>query len=308
MKYYVGRLIIGRWPEIEISEDEYINLVRAKEGVFYSFEIEVLLHIIILNYRQIEDCRLSYQNEALIHSYLSESEILEQLIDLNRLLSNLLASCRAYLDQGPHLCKLINKISGDLNLKFSGYASAEYDSEFGYKLMYHLRNFAQHFNPPIHTYTRNMTVTEVLDEGFIVSSSALYLDSERFKSDSKMKKFVGDYASELNGQIDLIPHMRQFVSCLWHIQHQIRGEMAGVFKAWSELLISTVETYYQKVKHDNMGDVDVFIKNSSEKIKERKSIYPGMIERRNMLYRKNKFTGTLVRAYTTGQESKYLKR
>lgn len=82
---------------------------------------------------------------------LGRFDALQIRLDMNRRTLNFLASARSFLDQTEHLLSRRYGKESDQFRQFKDAQATEYDANSDYRLSYKLRDYAQHFGPPVET-------------------------------------------------------------------------------------------------------------------------------------------------------------
>src|SRR6476646_4560587 len=102
MKYFLWLAAIGPHPRLPLSKQEYGALRKAWDTILALLSFEEEFDSIIQNYIDLE---LGFLNTAMHFMIITETDLKEYRrvrLKFARLLANLLASCRSYLDHSPH--------------------------------------------------------------------------------------------------------------------------------------------------------------------------------------------------------------
>ena len=170
MKYGITRLVLNCNNFIEISQADYEQIKNAKQNLVEILNIEEKFNFIIENYREFEQELLNINLNNVLFSYIDWSSSINTVHTLNRKLINLLTTCKLYIDQVQHDLNRIFKDSSQLE-NFKNLLKNEYDSNLGYRVIEAMRNYVQHRNFPIYTFTSSYTRIDK-DSGFFIKYTA----------------------------------------------------------------------------------------------------------------------------------------
>ena len=166
MKHGITRRILGDNTFLEISEDEYAAIAKAKSSLIHALHIEEKFDIVLQNYADVERELLSRAVENVLFSPRDWSDVIAQLQVFNRRMINLLTTCRLHLDQVIHNIREIFGDDSQVDSELKAETNKEYDSYFGYRVLEAMRNNVQHRGFPIHKIEVN---SQIMGEGDEVS-------------------------------------------------------------------------------------------------------------------------------------------
>ena len=160
---------------------------------------------------------------------------------LNRRISNLLSACRQYLDHSKHH---ISKILGSDKIKeIESYASYEYDSVLGYRVMESIRNYAQHRGLPIHRCDYNSKWVKKDEASILLFSVTPYIDIEILQKDKKFKKSILSELLDIDDKHDIRPFVREYIASFGSIHKKIRTLLRLHTTKWEETLNNAIEKF-----------------------------------------------------------------
>ncbi|MEP7135439.1 MAG: hypothetical protein ABI904_10955 [Chloroflexota bacterium] len=204
---------------IEISEEEHKNLLDAISKVGSVFRYTAIFSATIWNYDDLATTVNSYL-QAFIQKdskFLGNRNI---TLNINKEVLNVLTSFRFYLDFiDENLHKDFGKDSGIVE-NFGSDCSTEYDNNFSYRLIYHLRNFAQHKGLVI----SSVKFSKFLDEeraNTVRQHLTISVNRNDIIEDKKFKKEIKAELTNYPEAIDIIDHLLKWISSLTRIHNQL---------------------------------------------------------------------------------------
>jgi hypothetical protein len=133
---------------LELSHEEYERCVQACHALDTYKRDAQLFQIVLWNHEEFKELIDRYLT-AYIEKNFDGLPARSPDLNLNRCLLNLLSAIRSYLD---YVETSVKRKYGDASLnaaKFKKYCSDAYDSNFSYRFLYRLRNYAQHCGLPL---------------------------------------------------------------------------------------------------------------------------------------------------------------
>lgn len=133
---------------IHIKEEDFTDCTIALTKISQFYADIQLYKIILINFSEYNSIIDYYKNlpyqklMALIFARIA-------ILDINRVLLNLLSSVRMYLD---HTETTTHRKYGDTSPIYTNFRRAcsdAYDNQFSYRFLYKLRNYAQHCGSPL---------------------------------------------------------------------------------------------------------------------------------------------------------------
>lgn len=149
MKFCLHLGVLGNWPVLDISRDDFERLKKAKRGLFVLVGIEEKFEMLLDNYVDYEQELLRIALGHMVSHNVDYLEMNDGRPSMNRRLANLLTMTRLYTDQVKHdLSGLYGRESTQLasiEKRFKG----ESANALGYRAMETIRNSMQHRDLPI---------------------------------------------------------------------------------------------------------------------------------------------------------------
>lgn len=260
-------------PPLEISQEDFLALKRAKPILNSGFSFEENYDLLVGNYLEFEKSALSLTAVSMVRQFNEYHEMFELRAELNRRAVNFLSSARLYVDQ---LLQRVGQCGGNKE-EVKGRLSAEYDAFFEYRFMEALRNHVQHSGSAVHSLSiggqwvppRESTRREFLIQAFA---------HKRFLAlDSTFKKPI---LQECPDKVDLLHATRRYLESLSSVHEFARGcieksinEARASFEAsikrYTEFsnAPSVGLTAYASSTHDPSNEVAVFLDWDDVRIK-----------------------------------------
>jgi hypothetical protein len=250
MRYVLRKCILGRVPEVEITEDEYVGLETARNVLSGALAIEEKYEILIANYLDFEKEMLGLTAEDMIRSGIDYPDMFEVRLRLNTRLVNLLTAARLYVDQLNQDVRECVPCDNDAKGQVERAFSKEYDGNRDYRFMEALRNHAQHSGLPIHCVSQGCTWTSLDDSGLLEFSMEVASQRSRLGENPKFKKGVLD---ELDEEIDLRIATRKYLESMSNVQESVRSMVAQPVAAARERIEGAQRRYAEVSDGDLVG-------------------------------------------------------
>lgn len=144
MRFALAPIIRHRSEPLELTADEYAAIASAKDGLATLVGIEQKFDLVLENYAEYEQALLGLAVQQVVFRANSYARFQRETLLVIRRLSNLLSSCRMYIDQIQHDTSTVFGPDHQAVLTVRTKCSEEYDTALGYRLMETLRNVMQH--------------------------------------------------------------------------------------------------------------------------------------------------------------------
>lgn len=231
--FHLKRHILGRQPSVQLSKDEFDDLLAAHRRIRDHLAVEELFDVLMRNYEEFERelLSLALRSGTFMGAFEDWIEAIDAVQLVGRRLSNLLTTTHAYCDQIPHsLSALFGRSSGEL-AQVREYFREEHSGSFGYRVCTELRKYAQHRGTPVHQLNRHMSWISRPDGSRVhVHWIVPQVSVSRLRDDATLKSGVladlevgaTDTAAGNRFQ-DLRPYVRNYISCLGRIHLKVRA-------------------------------------------------------------------------------------
>jgi hypothetical protein len=303
MPYFLGCFILDDKNRVEITENVYSQIKTHKRNLIHSLDIEERFDLFLANYMEFESELLSM---SLRHNiYLPKwgyREFAEERVLLNRRISNLLSSCKLYLDQLEHSLKGIWGEGPEFKKK-EELIHREYDKNFSYRLMEALRNYAQHRGLVANSLSLKMESPGIGLEGETACTISPQLMTKELASDKKVKAEVREELKHLPERINLKPHIRLYMDSLCLIHMEIRNLLSSYTNIWESTIMGAVDNYKIKAGITSVevpSGLCIFqAENFTDDVAlEQDAVFYDFINHRKFLENKNNITPNLSRRFS----------
>ncbi len=302
MAYYLWKAVIGRVPKVEITKVEHDEIIAAWRAIGAVVEIEEEWDCLVQNYIELEMELLRSAMHSMVLNHETYHEFQQIRLGFSRRLSNLLQSCRSYLDHTPHH---LNKLEGHAFADpFKKLTNAAYDGNFGYRFMEALRNYAQHRGLPLHgasfdaTWTGNLS--DDADKGLLRHVVLASISLAKIKGD---KKFSAKLLAEVDGDVehlDVATLTREYIEALGGVHNDLRKLMNGAVAEWKAVVRKALARYAE-ANEGNVIGLSVAEFNENGTVKSHINVFDDLLLRLEKLNRRNGSLVNLRRRYVTNE-------
>ena len=143
-QYAIHRAVIGRFPFLPITDEQFKLLESAHRTAANATELEEKFDILIGNFFSLERELLEITLSQEIRHNFSHAEFQRIKRELNRKLLNLLSTCRLFQDSKKSHVEKILGADSEIVSQVAQKNSELYDGSFSFRFMEALRNYAQH--------------------------------------------------------------------------------------------------------------------------------------------------------------------
>jgi hypothetical protein len=278
--------------DVEVGERDYHDARDCRSFFLTKNKIEEKFNLVLENYIDLERELLSISFMKAVQFGVSWSEGADLRQVVNRKLSNLLSSCRAYLDQTRRALKHRYGSRSDQLVGFKEETHSQYESRLGYRLMEGLRNHAQHCELPVSSITLSKH-REPRKGADRINSIRISASLDDLRSAGKVKNDVLDEVAVENDSIHLSPYVRDYVTGLIKVQMRVRAllkdETKNQLAAFERLVGKMPESdrrHYKAIRWKSVTDggrmeeevvlLEEFLSRTKEL--ERRNMYPGELK------------------------------
>lgn len=246
MGYYLWKAVLGATPKIAITKSEYDNLLTSWTTLGVIASIEEEWDSLIQNYIELEMELIRSAMNTMVLSHEGYHEANQTRLGFARRLSNLLHSCKSYLDHTPHHLKKL--MTPNLDATFRAATNAAYDTSISYRFMEALRNYAQHRGLPLHGASFDSGWTgsfseDGQDKGLLRYSSYATIDLVKIRADGKFKASVLVELANSPDQLDVSILVREYMEKLAEVHEKVRASYKSEFDNASNAISSAVNQY-----------------------------------------------------------------
>jgi hypothetical protein len=242
----------------ELTLEQYNKLTESIKPVNEFSQDLLLFEMVTWNFNEFIELYGTYLQAFIKKDYktFTQKPILN---NLNRTFLNLLSSIRSYLD---FMERLLNKRFGKESIIFNNfkqYCSREYDSNFSYRFLYRLRNYAQHKGFPINRIGGGKSL--IPDDP---SKVKVYLEVNILRDEILNDFDWGNLENEVKNlpeKIDVIPHAEAFMNSLNKIHGQTINDLLHTLTRSSEQILLFGERLAGKEGEPVIFESDDNVKN-----------------------------------------------
>jgi hypothetical protein len=249
-RYLLAQTFLMSEAQIELSRSEYDSMVEAVDKLLECLDVEEKFDCLLENYRDLETFMVDQAVEAMFSRHQDHVAFQAPRNTTARKLSNLLSSVRLYQDTVAHHAKSIthHKTAGTA---IDTAMSHQFESSLSYRVLYLLRNYAQHHALPVHgafTSFRRVEDLEYLDHEFrpVVSVKELARNQhfrDRLSPSGRMT--MDEIISGLE-TLDLKPMVRDYVESLSTVHEQFRSKTQSSVDGYLNAIASAKARLFAK--------------------------------------------------------------
>lgn len=302
MPYILTRIVMGGpHPELKLSEEDFFSIVEAKRGLFTSLWIEEKFGLVLDNYLEFEVELLEQSLRVAVFREFAYSSAQDRLYTAARRISNLLSSCRAYIDQTHSDLAGIYEGKQDVVDAIRTAFATQYEMRLGYRAMEALRNFSQHRSLPLHGISASYSrVDAATPPHRIVSVPQLRV--ERLEEDAGFKRTVlAELKATGRKVLDLRPLLREYMQGLAAAHRQVRSLMENDLSRWESTLTVHISRWQQEASDSTIGLAAVYRDDDGEE-RDEEELFTEFIERRRELVSRHQQADGLGSIFVSNEE------
>ncbi|ULA64259.1 MAG: hypothetical protein LZF86_110962 [Nitrospira sp.] len=301
MEYGLTRLVLDSTAFVPITEDEYISIAKAKDGLFKVLSAEEQFDLVVENYLELEASFL----ESTVKNMVLENQDYEwghaQRRLFNRRLANLLSAFRSYVDCAGRVAKEILTDNVDANVLVAGVYSKPSEGNFLSSFIWELRNTVQHHGFPIHSVVYPAGWRGEGDASRMVFGISVRMDINHFKEDKKFNKLILEKLEALGSEVDLKLLVRQYVEALGGGHAQLRRMVRPAVQSWDSTIMKMLELFKSAHPTESPAAVINAVIRNGKTFDNAISIFGDFIKYRKALEAKNGTLVNLGRRFVTGE-------
>ncbi len=246
MRYEITRRVLGCNTRVPIERADFESIRDASHSLLTLLEIEGDYDILLGNYIDLEKTVLSLAVDSFTNTRQERAQFDRDHRLVNRMIANLLASARAFIDHVKHYVSSIpGSTTAEVDTIYRLF-NTEYERSLSYRVIEALRNYTQHCGLPTQSIRYGLRWTgpdETKDEKLVCNVSPSLL-VRYLRSDPQFKKTVlEELESSIGDDVPLLPLVREYVSGLSSINAEVRQAYALRKNAWCQTLDKWVERF-----------------------------------------------------------------
>lgn len=302
MRYLLRIDALDRFPEIDITEEQYLEYENARKILNNALRIEETYEILLSSFADLEKEMLNATLSHMMSFSPDYDDFFQLQLSLNIRLVNVLTAARLYLDQLPqYICNCL-PLDSTVKDSIKKLRSDEYDAWFEYRFMEALRNYVQHKGIPVH-WTSLPSKWTSEDENREMEFSVHMGSAQSVLQDSDFKKSV---LAEMPEKVDLKAATRSYIECLSRIHCAARKMIADCSNTARALMEKAHKQYAEVYKEQYVGLSACAWSGEGSCVSQVSSV-PLLLnwdDIRLRLIKKNKEMVNLRKRYVTGQNQK----
>jgi hypothetical protein len=303
MKYGITTSVVTSPGLVELSEQEYLSISSAKRCLLEALFIEQKFEVLIENYFDYETELLSLSTRFMLFPIVTISQMDRESLLINRRLANLLSSGKTYWDQSQrHISNIYRRFPAKIQA-VKDEKKHQNSVYIGLRAMDFLRDYAQHYDFPIHMIQRSFTRRNPSDDKMLVTLTPK-LDIAELEKDRDFKKFDLEILKLQGNEIEIKPLMLQYIESMFRIHMKIRELIHADVLLWEEQITHTIELFKNRFGQEASILGLAIITESEDGIRqETVDIFTDFLDWRHELETKNSFLEQLSSLYVSSETS-----
>lgn len=299
MRYALAPIIRHRADALDLTVDQYRAIAAAKDGLVTLVGIEQKFDIVLENYSEYEQELLALAVQQVVFRENGYSRFQRETLLVIRRLSNLLSSCRMFIDQIKHDTSSVFGPDHPAVQTVRSKCSEEYDAALGYRLMETLRNVMQHrslsgfvikhsndANPPGPAARRRMRLIPLL--------SVADLQEVGLKA-SVQQELGGAEYTELNGKV------RTYVQGIANVHLAFRQSAFADRERWEADLRAAYDRGDATWPEGGPRASDLIAVDDAGRVSESRHVFLEPLDYLTSLEKKNQGPWALARSFVSSE-------
>ena len=298
--HYIERLLSPAAP-LQAGSADFEAIAKARLSTNHALAIEDKYSLILQNYFEFEQQLHRLALENLLYRGSRWTDFVDDIRNVNRVLMNLLSAQRMYVD---HIPQHLNKIFAPSDLQSEAFVAAtraEFDGSSGYRLLYTLRNHAQHGEFPVQSLSLG---SKWLEEGQLRNCShtaTAFAHRDDVVQNKDLNAKVRTEVSAMPEKIDLVPFARENMSSFARLHRVVRDALRPQLEE-SDSVLKTA--YVRFEQHAGRKPIGLYIVQSGDDGAEidSHSVFLEGIERRVRLEQESATITNMEQHYVSGRK------
>lgn len=240
--YFLAIRALGRHHRLEIDQARFEEIQTAWANLRHVVHLEEGWDAVIQNYLELEKGLLDAAARHMIVSMYDYHNFQDIRLAFAVKLSNLLSTCRAYLDHTPRHLNGLEPQQGETEA-FRLATNREYDGRSGYQIMEALRNYSQHGGLPLHGASYGSHRAEGAEGSLLQFSVATHIMVDRLREDKKFKQEVLNGVTE--EKLAAEPLIRDYIEGLSCIHMELRKLLQERVEGWMKTIRDAIADYLE---------------------------------------------------------------
>lgn len=221
--HYVEKHLNPAEP-LQVDAADYEAIGKARLSTNQALAVEDKYSLILQNYFEFEQQlhRLALKN--LLYRGSEWSDFVDDIRDVNRVIMNLLSAQRMYIDQVPQHLNRVFSPSDSQSKEFVAARMVEFNKSTGYRILYTLRNHAQHGEFPVQSLSLNSEWFENRQLKHCLHTATAFAHRGDLVRNKALNAKVREEISAMPEKIDLAPFVRENMSSFARLHRAARDE------------------------------------------------------------------------------------
>ena len=296
MRYVLTQFVTSTEGLIEITKNEYDEMIKSKDNLLELLYIEEKFNLLLENHFEFEATIFEIAATYMINLNPTYETFQNDRYLVIRRIINLLSASRLYID---HFSHHLSNISNNLSNNIKNFAKAEYEMHFSYRFMEALRNHVQHRGIPFHKLTLGANRVKKTDK--IQFSATPFINTSILIEDNKFKSNIrAEIIEKKLEEINLSVMVRKYISGIGRIHSAIRESTSQLAERSESLIFDTINLFKEKFEESIIA-LGIGLENDDGTITGIVHIVPEAIDRKNDLMRKNRSLGNLENRFVSSE-------
>jgi len=301
MPYHLIERLLNPAAPIEAEASDFDAIARARLATTRALAIEDKYSLVLQNYFEFEQQLHRLALENLLYHSNRWTDFVDDIRDVNRVLMNLLGAQRMYVDQIPQHLNTVFAPSEAQAKTFVAATRTEFDGSRGYRIMYTLRNHAQHGEFPVQSLSLG---SKWLEEGQLRHCShtaTAFAHRDDLVQNKDLNAKVRSEFSAMPEKIDLSPLVRENISSFARLHRIVREELRPRLEE-SDIVLRTAYARFEE--HAGRKPIGLFIVQSGDDGAEidSHSVFLEGIDRRVRLEQESATMTNMEQHYVSGRK------
>lgn len=243
-QFELQRRVPGGRDRRPISQEEHAALLEAVVGLKALVVIEERFNLLLGNYFDFERALLTIGLERAVFQSTDLNLFRDIYYEVNRVILNVSAAGRLYLDHVPHQLRLLPQAVSGAQSVFDAAKMTQYRERLGYRVLEALRNYIQHREFPAHIVTPGSRRDPHATRHRVLYYVMPHLLVSRLREDGKFKAAVlAELAALGPNEVPLTPLIREFIVGIGHVHSAVRSFLASHHDRWRRLVLATLDSF-----------------------------------------------------------------
>lgn len=298
--YRLRRAVLDPSSDVEIGPEHYQRALAAWKSLAQVARVEESWESLIQNYLEWETEVLTAAVQSMVKPRATDFH--DMRLAFARRLANLLQSCRAYLDHTPH--RLTAMTVDGLPETFAALRSKAKNEHLTFRFMQALRNHAQHYGVPLHSFSIGSAWTGDFNDGPESAGLARYsvapkISISSLREDKSFSKSVLKEVDNGTDNLDVMTFTRGYLEALGEIHESVRTQLQTHVGNWKREIRDTIARYAEANEGEVVGLTLAIL--DGDRIIEQTHISEDMLARIEALQRRNRSLVNLRKRYVTSE-------